>query len=332
MTERPHYVVVGLGSIGRRHASNLAQITPEARFTFVRRSGTEDEFTSAFRCRVVSELAEVQDDSPDLVIVATPSANHIDSLPFLIENGWPLMVEKPVVSEARDCQALLDLIEDSPPTVRTVGFNLRYLPSLRHILDEIDGGNVGKVVRATLIAGQSLPTWRPGTDYRTTYSADAATGGGVEMDLAHEFDLARWWFGDLRVISAASGTLSGLEISAHDSAVVTMEPVSGAGPLVVLGLDYVSPQRVRWYEVVGTSQRLEWRIEGALSSSTAAGMGLVDLDPSDFDINGSYKSMLQSFLWAIHNRVSGAHSPQSLVDGISSTRLALEARDWGLGT
>lgn len=329
MTEQSHFVVVGLGSIGRRHASNLAALAPKARFTFVRHTGQEDEFTRQFEARVVRSIADVSDDVVDLAVLATPSANHFDLLPELIELGWPLLVEKPIVTERQQCVEVGHALLNSKPAARFAAFNLRYLPSLRTARTMVDSGELGRCVRATLIAGQALPTWRPTIDYRSTYSAHAASGGGVELDLSHEFDIARWWFGEMRVSGSVAGTFSGLEINSHDTAVVTLVPVDGPAPVVVVALDYVAPQRVRWYEVVGTAQRLEWNLAGQLSAISSDKTKSVADSGEAFDIDNSYVAMMREVLSAVGTGRLGPLGPQTLADGLSSTMLAITARDWG---
>lgn len=322
-----HFLVIGLGSIGRRHATNLATLYPDARFTVVRHRGGNDEFCRGLQARVVTDLAEVLDDTVDLAVLATPSANHIDTLPTLIERGWPLLVEKPVVTDVADCDEISSLLERATPAVRVAGFNLRHLPSIMRIKDQLEAGNLGQVVRASLIAGQWLPDWRPGADYRSSYSADAERGGGVELDLSHEFDLARWFFGELQVDFATCGQFSDLDIRSHDTAVAALSPLQAPHPLVTVALDYVSRQRVRWYEVVGDRGRIEWCIDGTLDMMTAEGRRSLTGDAVEFDVGSSYVSMLQGVLGAIET--GDLTGTQSLSDGLSSTRLALEVRDTG---
>lgn len=322
-----HFVVVGLGSIGRRHLRNLAAFDPDARLTVVRhRGGQDDELCRELGATVVGHLDDISDDV-DLAVLATPSANHIDALPSLIDAGWPLLVEKPIVTTHRDADTIAVALDRAPPAIRAAGFNLRYLPSLQRVHDLARSGELGTLARATLIAGQWLPDWRPGTDYRTSYSADARRGGGVELDLSHEFDLARWFFGDMSVEFARTGRYSGLELQANDTAVAVLTPPSEAAPIVTVALDYVARRRVRWYELVGDRGRLEWSIDGRLDLATSDGVRSIVEDGDDFDVNATYVAMVEAVLDAV--RSGDDTAVQGLADGLASTRLALEVRDQG---
>jgi predicted dehydrogenase len=321
-----HCVVIGLGSIGRRHATNLASAHPDARFTFVRHERTTDEFTTAVNARVVRDLKDVIDDDAGLAILATPSANHIDALPALIDRGWRLLVEKPIVTSLADCDAIAARLETAPRAVRVAGFNLRYLPALRSMREHV--GRLGRVARASFICGQWLPDWRPGTDYRESYSADAGRGGGVELDLSHEFDVARWFFGDLGVDFARGGRFSGLDLRANDTSVSVLSPARNDAPVVTVAVDYVARRRVRWYEVVGDHGRVEWNLDDGLRVYTnSAGPELVQAPLQPNDITDTYTDMLTAVLSATGPDDLGA--AQSLTDGLASTRLALEVRDIG---
>lgn len=322
-----HFVVVGLGSIGRRHATNLAAVDPGAQLTIVRHEGGETDLTRRLGARVVTSLDLIDDDQIDLAILATPSANHVETLPDLIERGWPLLVEKPVVTEAADAELILGLLAAAPPAVRAAGFNLRHLPSLQRIHGLLANGALGTIVRASFIAGQWLPDWRPDTDYRSSYSADATRGGGVELDLSHEFDVARWWFGELEVEYARCGRYSDLELRSNDTAVAVLSPAAAASPIVTVSLDYVARQRVRWYEVVGDRGRVEWNLDGSLTLTTVDGRRELTDGSGDYDVNQTYLEMLRALLDAV--RTGDDAATQRLEDGIASTRLALDVRDRG---
>lgn len=321
-----HFVVIGLGSIGRRHATNLHAAHPDARFTFVRRSAEADELSERLGARVVTDLADVIAEEADLAILATPSANHIDTLPALIDRGWRLLVEKPIVTSAEDGEAILARLASAPPAVRVAGFNLRYLPALQSMRDHVD--RLGRVVRASFVCGQWLPDWRPGTDYREAYSADVARGGGVELDLSHEFDVARWFFGDLGVDFARGGRFSGLELQANDTSVSVLSPLGEDAPMVTVAVDYVARRRVRLYEVVGENGRLEWNLDDGLRLYAGADdVQLVEEPFAPNDISETYVDMLQAVLAATGPDALG--SAQSLEDGLASSMLALLVRDIG---
>ncbi len=319
-----HFLVVGLGSIGRRHALNLRDHAPDARFTFVRHDGDGDGFGAEFGAHVVGALHETADEPIDLAVVATPSADHIAVLPDLIARACPLLVEKPVVTTLADCDAIERALAEAPTAVRAAGFNLRYLGSLRALRETVTSGRLGAPVRADLVAGQWLPSWRPHADYRAGYSAHQDRGGGVELDLCHEIDAARWLFGELEVAFSAAGRLSGLNLQSNDTSVSVLRGADNRPPLVTVSLDYVSRPRVRRYEVVLQGGRVVWDLDGVLEEHTEQGSRTLEVGDTAFDVPSTYVDLIQSVMRSVE---TGADNGiQSLSDGVASTRLALAVR------
>jgi len=96
------------------------------------------------------------------------------------------------------------------------GFNLRYEPGLQYLKQTIDPE---AIAFAQIECGSYLPLWRPGTDYRRTYSARKAMGGGIILDDVHELDYACWLFGYPREVRCSFGQFGNLDIDVEDTAV-----------------------------------------------------------------------------------------------------------------
>ena len=67
-----------------------------------------------------------------------------------------------------------------------------------------------------MLCSSYLPDWRPGVDYRTVYSAHKALGGGVTIDLIHEWDYLVDLFGKPERLYNLRGHYSELEIDSDD--------------------------------------------------------------------------------------------------------------------
>jgi predicted dehydrogenase len=316
-----HALIVGFGSIGERHARNLQDLRPGSRLTLVTRRPLAGG--GATSVRAVSDLGPALAARPDLAVIAGKSHRHLSALEPLLQADIPCYIEKPVVADAAQAEALGRLLErlpSLPPTL--VGCNLRFLPSLLRFRDLLRRGVVGKVVRASLEVGQWLPDWRPTQDYRASYSAHAEQGGGVILDLIHELDQARWLFGEPDAVHALAGKFSSLQIHAEDTACVLLG--YRGGPLVTLSLDYVSRHPVRRYQAVGESGTLIWDLgERRLELVRADGSETVDCGPHGFDVPQTYATALAEFLDCVERRRA---SSQDVADGLRSAQLALRVK------
>ena len=196
-------LVVGHGSIGARHARILKD---EGCAVGV----VSGRLGPAVRFKTLADGLKQHD--PLYVVVANRTADHKSTIHALAAAGYTgrVLVEKPLFSS-------LSPLPTHQFQSLHVAYNLRFHPVLRALHGAIEGH---RVLSVQAYAGQYLPDWRTGRDYRDSYSADRAQGGGVLRDLSHEFDYLGWLLGPWIRATALGGHLSTLEIDSEDVAVV----------------------------------------------------------------------------------------------------------------
>jgi predicted dehydrogenase len=214
-------LVIGYGSIGARHARLLNELGCATAVL----SRRQIDFPVAYS-GLASALAGHR---PEYVVVAGPTSQHHDTLTELAVAGFggSVLVEKPLFAH---CQAL----PASAFGCLAVAYNLRFHPVLQRLRDLLAGETVLSV---QAYVGQYLPDWRPGTDYRQSYSASAAQGGGALRDLSHEFDYIAWLFGEWSAVTALGGHVSSLEIDSDDLFVLLMQ--TRRCPVVTVQVSYL---------------------------------------------------------------------------------------------
>jgi predicted dehydrogenase len=314
-------LIVGYGSIGTRHAANLRRLSPDLQLTVVtQRNDVEGE-----RMRVVDNLVDALTGDPAFAVIASPSHLHAEQLLMLLEAGVPCYVEKPPVVSVEQLRTVRERLERMSAVPATlVGCNLRFLPSLRKLRELVRSGAIGTIVRATIQAGQWLPDWRPSQDYLTCYSTDRKRGGGVILDLIHEIDQARWLFGEFDQVCAMAGKLSSLRTQSEDCACVLL-CASGRGPIVSVGLDYISRRPLRRYELIGEEGTLIWDLnERRLDLVLPTRCEQIDCGPAAFDIAQTYVSAMSRWLACIDQPSEDTSS--DIFDGLRTSALALRAR------
>ncbi|MCW3151045.1 Gfo/Idh/MocA family oxidoreductase [Achromobacter spanius] len=318
-------LVIGSGSIGRRHIDSLKSLRSNLSWVLLRSRVYTDALSTSLNAIVHDDIHDALAEEPDLAIVASPSSLHIDVLPKLLETGIPLYVEKPVVTHREQLDRLNEAVSEHGGKAPTLmGCNLRFLPALAQMRQRLLGTDMGAIVRGDFQAGQWLPDWRPATDYRKSYSASPALGGGVMLDLIHEVDAARWLLGEFDHVKAFSGKVSSLEIQTEDVACMTMR--ARQGTLVTVSLDYISRQPLRRYLVVTEAGNLVCDLIGKtlyLNQTDGQKLLLTD-DPADFNVAATYPSAMAELLnaWETQQETS-----QPLAEGIASLDLLLRARE-----
>lgn len=317
-------LIAGTGSIGQRHIRNIRAIEPGARFIFLRAERRYDALADELDAEVVADMAEAAVYRPDLAVIATPSALHTELVMGCIKYGIPFYIEKPVVITEADVRQIREKLKRSKFNAPTqVGCNLRFLPSLQKARQLIEEGALGRIARASFQAGQWLPDWRPQQDYRKSYSADPARGGGVLMDLIHEIDAARMLLGEFNHVLAMTARFEPLQIESESVASVMLSG-QGNGPLVTVGLDYVSRCPVRRYEVIGDQANLVWDLPAQTLTLQRPGESRVVTDRAEeFDVAQTYITAMHEFISAIR---SGEPTSQGIEEGLRSTELAIAAK------
>lgn len=255
-------LIVGLGSIGKRHARIARRLLPQARLTALRHgasSAADDQANSAVD-DCVTTLEDALAMAPQLAVIASPAPFHLPVAMALARAGVPLLIEKPIAVTAHMVPELMALCAEAG-TPLLVGYNLRFLPSLQAFRSFVQAGRIGRILSVRAEVGQYLPSWRPSADYRNAVSARSELGGGVLLELSHEIDYLRWILGDVEWVSATLRRQSALAIDVEDSAHLVLGFVSRDGAVPVVGslnMDFVRHDAVRTCTVIGDAGSLRW--------------------------------------------------------------------------
>ncbi len=269
-------LIVGLGSIGRRHARNWAALG----------LGPLDV------CHRGDDLRVALANRPDVVLVTNPTSLHVDTACVAIEAGAHVLIEKPLGSSLNGVHQLLDGARQAVRKVM-VGYNYRFHPGLARLRYLMKAGAIGKVVGARAEAGEYLPDWHPDEDYRLGYSARRDLGGGPLLTLSHELDSLCWLLGAPRRITAFAAHASRLDVDTEDVAEIVLEMPNGA--LASVHVDYVRRPPQRTLELVGEDGVLRWEYEAnrLLRYAPATRQWRIEEGDPRFDRNQMYLDELR---------------------------------------
>jgi len=247
-------LIVGSGSIARRHLANLRMLRPKSRIVVLRRRQS-DSGDLPGADRVVDTLEDAIHERPETAIVANPAPFHVPVAQKLAEAGCHLLVEKPLSERMEGSNALIDTCASRGVTLM-VGYNLRFCPSLQAMASMVADGAIGRILHVSAEIGQYLPDWRPATDYRTGVTAQAKLGGGALLELSHEIDIALWLGGAVASLTASLGRIGDLEIDTEDCADLLINFSSGARGYV--HMDLLQRVPTRRCRAMGSAGTLEW--------------------------------------------------------------------------
>ena len=300
----------GLGSIGARHLRNLSALCAKLGIALevtALRSGLRP-LTPELEVLVARQITEVPDSERfTLAFITNPTHLHAATLEALRGKAEAFFIEKPIF-EATDYD--LDVLGLGETQKAYVAAPMRWCGVYLALKEQL-AQTQPYSVRA--ICSSYLPDWRKGVDYRTVYSAKRAMGGGVTLDLIHEWDYLADLFGIPLQCHHFSGKFSHLEIDADDLSVYIAQY---ANFLCELHLDYFGRGYRRDIEI--------FTKEGTLSADFGSGLlTLQDGTVQDYaeDANRRYEREMEYFLeYALRGDGESLNSPRH---ALSILRLAL---------
>jgi predicted dehydrogenase len=293
-------VVIGLGSIGQRHARVLKELGHGV--TTVSRRGDGDHTS------IASAIAAAR---PGYAVIATETSHHAESLRQLAEADFrgSVLVEKPLFAHAAPPP-------DYPFASLVVGYYLRFHPVMTAFTERLGGRHA---ITVSAYVGQDLRDWRPGRDHRTTASATREAGGGVLRDLSHELDYLLWLFGPWQRVAALGGSSGARQVDVDDHLGLLLEMQRSQA--VQVHMDYLDQPGIRKIRVNLAEETIEADILGGRLTVN----GKAHEYPSERD--ESYRSMHRA---AIEGRAPICTFAEGLavMDLIDASERALRSRMW----
>jgi len=241
-------VLVGLGSIGKRHLRNILSLGYKNVSVVSASIKTIDEFKNVcFFSTIEDAFVEHQFDA---AFICSPTAYHIEQLIVLLQKQVrSIYIEKPLSNSLENLDLAFKLINPSSPNI-VVGYDLHFDPGIQRVKKWIQENKIGKVISANAFVGQYLPQWRPYEDHRRGMSAKKETGGGVMLDLIHEVDYLYWLFGNAETVACNYINTGELEIETEEAAEMLLKFSNGA--MATIHLDYWQPVLKRFCIFTGT--------------------------------------------------------------------------------
>ena len=282
---------IGVGSIAKRHIRNLKELYGDEMEIDVLRSGKGGSMGSELEKIIQNTYHDFESlpEDYDIIFITNPTRLHYQTLQRVHGNGRHFFIEKPVFETGQEDWKELHLRADS---VYYVACPLRYSNVIQYLKRTLDFSQIYSI---RCISSSYLPEWRPGTDYRETYSAKKEMGGGVSIDLIHEWDYICELVGVPEQVKCFITKKSDLEIDSDDLAVYIAEYKD---KVAELHLDYFGRYAERRIELFGKEDTIEADLIGQTITYRKSGNIVVLHEERD----SMQKKELQNFFRIIEGK------------------------------
>jgi predicted dehydrogenase len=218
--------LIGAGRLGRVYARDLATRIPETRLQAVADVSAEAAQAVARDFDVPVSYQEplllLDDKDVDAVVIVSPTNTHRPLVLAAMERKKPTFCEKPPALSLAETLEMKRAIEKSGAFFQ-MGFMRRFDPGYAAAKAKLAAGEIGTAV---LFKSTSRDPHRTTLEY-----ADPKSSGGMLLDMGiHDFDLARFFMGEVKSVHTVAGTLAYpelLTVGDIDNAVVSLVFASG---------------------------------------------------------------------------------------------------------
>lgn len=310
--------VIGLGNIAERHRSNLKKIYPNALIIAMSASSRMINSLPENADKIATSIDEIICDNPYFCIVASPASSHAEMAIPLLESKIPCLIEKPIATNSDDAELIYKTAQQTNTPV-IIGYCLRYLPAATKVHKLIQSKELGEIYNIVSEVGQYLPNWRPGKDYRQSVSARKELGGGVLLELSHEFDYLQFLFQNPTFVHATLRQANHLETDVEDIADIVL--VYQNNIYCNIHLDFIQHSPQRCCTILAEKGRVEWNlISNTVTLNKKNGIEIIYQDKK-YQTNNMYLDMINSFIYLIDKNKNNNQSIKDSCDTIALIEL-----------
>jgi inositol 2-dehydrogenase len=314
--------LIGLGRLGRVYARDLAGRIAETRLVAVADpvASLAGEVAAEFDVprHYADPLAVIDDPAVDAVVIVSPTHTHRELVIAAASRRKPTFCEKPPALSLDEVAAMQDAISRSGMFFQ-MGFMRRFDAGYASAKKQLDTGRIGTPL---VFKSTSRDPFRPSLEY-----ANPTSSGGMLIDMGiHDFDLARWFMGEVRTVSVIGATIAYPELATVgdiDNAVASLTFASGT-----LGAVDLSRSGIYGYDIATAILGLEGTLRIGYLRETPVMLltkNSVAHDTVPYFMErfrDAYTAQLQNFA---QNVLAGRTPPVTIEDGLEALRIGVAA-------
>jgi scyllo-inositol 2-dehydrogenase (NAD+) len=314
--------LIGVGRLGRVYARDLAGRIAETRLVAVADPvGTlAQEVAAEFDVprHYTDPQALIDDAAVEAIVIVSPTDTHRQLVIAAAQRGKPTFCEKPPALSLDEIAAMKEAIAKSGIFFQ-MGFMRRFDSGYAAAKKQIEGGRIGMPL---VFKSTSRDPFRPSLEY-----ANPKSSGGMLIDMGiHDFDLARWFMGDVKTVATIGATIAYPELMTVgdiDNAVASLTFTSGK-----IGVVDLSRSGIYGYDISTEILGLEGTLKIGYLRETPV-MVLTknsvahDTVPYFMErFRDAYTTQLQNFA---QNVLQDRPAPITIDDGLEALRIGVAA-------
>jgi predicted dehydrogenase len=314
-------LIVGYGSIGKRHTNNLLNIGD---VEIIVCSKNKESFKLIKKgIKIFASLEDALKEKPDISIICNETSFHVKTAIKLAKINSHLFIEKPLSHSLDHMNQLLKIIKQKK-LITMVGCNMRFHNGIKLIKKLLDKNEIGPIFSVIAENGSYMPDWHPEEDYQISYASNKKLGGGVVLTQIHEIDYLCWFFGKVSNVLSITGKLSDLQLDVEDFSSSILKFKNNI--IGEIHLDYYQKPAVRTCKIIGKKGKIIWNYENnhlQIFKNSTNKFSTKQIDKK-FDRNKMYVEELKYFLNCVKNKKDCMNS---IVEAYEIQKVALAIKN-----
>ena len=260
LSNNKHILVLGAGSVGKRHLSNLANMNCKLSAldpNIDRLSDISKEVPLVFQFTNLEQIDQYWHKFSG-VIVCSPPKFHKEQCIIVAQKDIPILLEKPLTINLKEGIELYNALKKLNGRL-LLGYTYRWWQPLIEFRRKLHNGKVGKLLHAKFFMSAHLADWHPWERYQDFFMASKELGGGALLDESHFIDLMIWMFGLPESVYASVEKISNLDIETDDNVDMVIKYENGLR--VIIHLDLYGRPHEKYISVTGDNGTLKWSFD-----------------------------------------------------------------------
>ena len=255
-------LVIGYGSIGRRHVFNILKNTNFKIIIISKRNKIIKNDFKQISQNILDNRLEISNSleksflqNPKIAFISNETSKHISVGIKLAKKGIDIFIEKPLSNSLHDIKEFEKIIINKK-LISMVGCNFRFFPPFKEIRKLVDKKIMGQIYSIQLENNSYLPDWHPYENYEKGYAANKNLGGGVTLTQIHELDYLCWIFGLPIEVTTIMDKISTLKIDVDDISESIIKFANSS--IAKIHLDFIQRPFYKSCKIIGSKGIISW--------------------------------------------------------------------------